>query len=75
MERPESGVRNFGKSVSEILERPELESDILPLTSQPCILVAKKYKMKLESTIVNILHYSNTNFIKKMNAPLNNSHI
>jgi len=37
LERPESGVAvgNVGKSESEILERSELVSDILPPTSQP----------------------------------------
>jgi len=33
LEKPESGVGNFGKSESEILERSE--SDILPPTPQP----------------------------------------
>jgi len=38
LERPESGVGNFGKAESEILERSDLESesDILPPTPRPC---------------------------------------
>jgi len=55
LERPESGVGNFGKleSESEILERLELESesDILPPTPPPCFLARRMEPAQSVSTL------------------------